>query len=91
MIIDSSDLVKHSHVYLSADHSSNEWRTYSVICICLASMVIEISCGVLYACKYDYDSEEEDVAHDSGHDETFNITVSQKFSIGSYIMIKVMV
>jgi Co/Zn/Cd efflux system component len=39
---------KHEHVFLSDDHDSNTFRTWLVIGLCFADMVIEISCGLLF-------------------------------------------
>jgi Co/Zn/Cd efflux system component len=36
------------HQFLHSDHSKNEIRTWFVIFLCAASMVIEITCGILF-------------------------------------------
>lgn len=36
------------HDFLSGDHESNELRTWAVILLCAASMIIEIVCGVAF-------------------------------------------
>lgn len=37
-----------NHNFLHEDHATNEIRTWSVIFLCAASMVIEITCGILF-------------------------------------------
>ena len=39
---------KHHHNFLSSDHSSSERKTWLVIFLCTASMVLEIGCGVMF-------------------------------------------
>lgn len=38
----------HSHNFLGANHANNEWRTWTVIFLCTASMIIEITCGIQF-------------------------------------------
>lgn len=39
---------EHGHVFLGADHDSNERRTWAVIILCLATMGVEIVGGAVY-------------------------------------------
>ena len=39
---------KHAHNFLSSDHSSSEKKTWLVILLCGASMILEIGCGIRY-------------------------------------------
>lgn len=39
---------KHSHNFLDAGHMGKELRTWAVISICFAAMVVEITCGLLF-------------------------------------------
>ena len=39
---------EHSHVFLGADHDSNERRTWAVIILCVATMGVEIVGGAVY-------------------------------------------
>ena len=39
---------EHSHVFLGADHDSNERRTWAVIILCVAMMGVEIMGGAIY-------------------------------------------
>ncbi|PRH86903.1 cation transporter [Labrys okinawensis] len=39
---------EHSHVFLGADHDSNERRTWAVIILCVATMGVEIVGGAIY-------------------------------------------
>lgn len=40
--------MEHSHNFLGEGHEDKEWRTWMVIALCTASMVIEIICGVAF-------------------------------------------
>ena len=44
----NSPALGHSHVFLGEDHEANERRTWAVIWLCLAMMVVEIAGGALY-------------------------------------------
>jgi Co/Zn/Cd efflux system component len=37
-----------NHNFLHEDHATNEIRTWLVIFLCAASMVIEVTCGILF-------------------------------------------
>ena len=39
---------KHQHNFLASDHSSSERKTWFVIILCGASMILEIGCGIRY-------------------------------------------
>lgn len=38
----------HSHNFLGDSHADKEWRTWAVISVCFAAMIIEITCGSLF-------------------------------------------
>lgn len=42
------DALRHDHVFLGANHSANERRTWSVIILCTGMMVIEIVGGLVF-------------------------------------------
>jgi len=48
MHAETIDTYRHEHVFLGADHSKNERRTWIVIAICGAMMVAEIGGGALF-------------------------------------------
>jgi cation diffusion facilitator family transporter len=48
MHADTIDSYRHEHVFLGADHSKNERKTWVVIAICGAMMVAEIGGGALF-------------------------------------------
>ncbi len=42
------DALRHDHVFLGANHTSNERRTWAVIILCTAMMIIEIVGGLVF-------------------------------------------
>jgi cation diffusion facilitator family transporter len=42
------DALRHDHVFLGANHSSNERRTWAVIILCTAMMIVEVVGGVVF-------------------------------------------
>jgi cation diffusion facilitator family transporter len=48
MSVDATDSLRHEHVFLGADHDRNERRTWAVILVCGAMMVLEIGGGALF-------------------------------------------
>jgi len=48
MHAETIDAYRHEHVFLGADHSKNERKTWIVIAICGAMMIAEIGGGALF-------------------------------------------
>ena len=42
------NMSKHQHNFLSADHTASEIKTWWVIALCSASMILEIGCGIRF-------------------------------------------
>ena len=42
------DALRHDHVFLGANHTANERRTWAVIVLCAAMMVVEVVGGVVF-------------------------------------------
>jgi len=48
MDVQTVESLRHEHVFLGADHDRNERRTWIVICVCGAMMVLEIGGGAMF-------------------------------------------
>ena len=47
-LLNVNDAPLKNHKFLDTNHQDNEFRTWGVIILCLISMIIEITCGILY-------------------------------------------